>query len=164
MSSHLRLGLPKGLFPIGIPLKILKVLLSYSILATWTALTIFGKRYKLCCSSLWSLLYSTLGPNIRLRILFSNTLSLHSYLNVRDHVSHPYYHNWQYYCFINFNFWIFREKSRRQECLDRIITRISCFKSAFYFLLKLNFDLSMNSHHEMQCTQKIHRTRTILGS
>ena len=31
-----------------------------------------------------------LGPNIRLRILFSITLILHSYLNVRHHVSHPY--------------------------------------------------------------------------
>ena len=33
---------------------------------------------------------SLLGSNIRLRILFSNTLSLHSSLNVRDHVSQPY--------------------------------------------------------------------------
>ena len=33
---------------------------------------------------------SLLGPNIRLRILFSNTLSLDSSLNVRDHVSQPY--------------------------------------------------------------------------
>ena len=32
---------------------------------------------------------SLLGPNICLRILFSNTLSLQSSLNVRDHVSHP---------------------------------------------------------------------------
>ena len=31
-----------------------------------------------------------LGPIIRLGILFSNTLSLHSSLNVRDHISHPY--------------------------------------------------------------------------
>jgi len=31
-----------------------------------------------------------LGPNIRLRILFSNTLSLYSSLNVRDHFSQPY--------------------------------------------------------------------------
>ena len=30
-----------------------------------------------------------LCPNIRLRILFSNTLSLHSSLNVRDHVLQP---------------------------------------------------------------------------
>ena len=39
---------------------------------------------------LWSLLHSpfssVLDTNIRLRILFSNTLSLHSSLNVRDHV------------------------------------------------------------------------------
>ena len=31
-----------------------------------------------------------LDPNIRIRILFSNALSLHSSLNVRDHVSQPY--------------------------------------------------------------------------
>ena len=31
-----------------------------------------------------------LGPKIRLRILFSNTFSLHSFLNVRYHVSQPY--------------------------------------------------------------------------
>ena len=34
MSSHLRLGIPKGLFPVGLPVKILKVLLLFSILAT----------------------------------------------------------------------------------------------------------------------------------
>ena len=33
--------------------------------------------------------HSFLGPNIRLRILFSNALSLHFSLNVRDHVSQP---------------------------------------------------------------------------
>ena len=33
---------------------------------------------------------SVLGSNIRLRILFSNTLSLDSSLNIRDHVSQPY--------------------------------------------------------------------------
>ena len=32
---------------------------------------------------------SLLGPNIRLRILFSNALSLDSSLNVRDHASQP---------------------------------------------------------------------------
>jgi hypothetical protein len=30
------------------------------------------------------------GPNIRLRIMYSNVLALHSSLNVRDYVSHPY--------------------------------------------------------------------------
>jgi hypothetical protein len=44
---------------------------------------------------LWSCLHppvtsSLFGPNILLSILFSNTLSLCSSLNVRDQVSHPY--------------------------------------------------------------------------
>ena len=34
LSSHLRLGLPKGLFPVGVPVNILIALLPSSILAT----------------------------------------------------------------------------------------------------------------------------------
>jgi hypothetical protein len=45
-------------------------------------------------SSLWSLLHSSFGPlyvpNICLRILFSNTISLHSSFNVITHVLQPY--------------------------------------------------------------------------
>ena len=37
LSSHLRLGLPKGLFPVGLLVKILKALLPFSILATCPA-------------------------------------------------------------------------------------------------------------------------------
>ena len=37
LSSHLRLGLPKGLFPAGLLVQILKVLLPSSILATCPA-------------------------------------------------------------------------------------------------------------------------------
>ena len=37
LSSHLRLGLPKGLFAVGLPDKILKELLIFTILATWPA-------------------------------------------------------------------------------------------------------------------------------
>ena len=101
-SCHLLLGLSKGIFPVGLLVKILKALLPFSILATWPAylnllylitLTILGERCKLWISSLWSLLHSPfsslLGPNIRFTILFSNTLSLHS-RNVRDHTSQPY--------------------------------------------------------------------------
>ena len=97
------LDLLKGFVPLGVPVKILKGLLSYSFLATWPAhlnlldlinLSILGDRYKFWSSLVWSLLYSPfeslLGPNIHLRVLFSNTLCLHISLNVRDHVSQPY--------------------------------------------------------------------------
>ena len=56
LSAHLRLDLPKGLFPEGVSLKILKALLPSSILAKWPAylnlidlitLTMLDKRYKL---------------------------------------------------------------------------------------------------------------------
>ena len=35
LSSYLCLGLPNGLFPAGVPVKILKAFLASSILATW---------------------------------------------------------------------------------------------------------------------------------
>ena len=88
LSSHLRLSLPKGLFLVCVPVTILKALLPSSILTTWPAhlnvlhlitLTKLGERYKLWSSSLWSLhspSASLLSPNIRLRILFSNTRPL----------------------------------------------------------------------------------------
>ena len=49
-SSHLRLGLPKGLFPIGVPVKTLKQFLPSSIPSTHLSilylitLTILGER------------------------------------------------------------------------------------------------------------------------
>jgi hypothetical protein len=65
LSSHLRLGLPKGILLVGLPIKFLKTLLPSSILATWPAhlnllylitLTALSELYKLWSSSLWSLL------------------------------------------------------------------------------------------------------------
>ena len=53
---HLRLGIPKGLFPLGLLVKILKALLPSSILPSClvhlnvvdlTTLSILGKRYKI---------------------------------------------------------------------------------------------------------------------
>ena len=93
---HLRLSFPKGRIPAGVPVKFWKELLPSSILATRPTnlsfldliiLTILGERYKLWNSSLWSLPHlpfaSLLDPNIHLRILFSNTLSLCSSLSKR---------------------------------------------------------------------------------
>ena len=42
---HLRLGFPKGLFPVGIPVKILKTLLPSSILATWSDIDFNTREY-----------------------------------------------------------------------------------------------------------------------
>ena len=52
LSSHLRLGLHKGFFPVGVPVRILKALLPSSIqahlnLLELIALTILAERYKL---------------------------------------------------------------------------------------------------------------------
>jgi hypothetical protein len=60
-----------------------------------TILTILGEEYKYCSHLLCSFLHpsvtpSLFAPNILLNTLFSNTLSLCSFLSVRDHVSHPY--------------------------------------------------------------------------
>ena len=91
-----------GLFPVGLPVETLKTLLPSSILAIWPAHPNLLDNHsdyirwtvqiiKFLIVGLFHCLFSSvLVLNIRLRILFSNTLSLDSSLNVRDHVSQPY--------------------------------------------------------------------------
>ena len=61
LSSHLHLGLHKGLFPVDVPFKILKAVLPSSILATRPAYLnhpdYTGWRVHLWRSSLWSLFH-----------------------------------------------------------------------------------------------------------
>ena len=77
LSTHLRLGLPSGLFPSGFPTKTLHTPLSSPICPTYPAhlilldfitRTILGEQYKSFSSSLCNLLHSPvtsslLGPN-----------------------------------------------------------------------------------------------------
>ena len=90
LSSHLRMGLPSGLFLSGFPTKTLYTLLLYPIRAKCPAhhflldlitRTILGEEYRSLSFSLCSFLHFCvtlylLGLNILLSTLFSNTLSL----------------------------------------------------------------------------------------
>jgi hypothetical protein len=62
---------------------------AHLILLDLTIETSLDEQYKLRNTSLLSLLHSQVGPNIGLRILFSNTLRVRSSLNVR-YVSETY--------------------------------------------------------------------------
>ena len=102
-SSHLRLGSPSGLFPSGFLTKTL-----HTTLLPHTCYIPLPSHYsrfyhpnnigwgvQIINSSLFSFIHSpltssVLSPDILLSNLFSNTLSLRSFFNMSDQVSHPY--------------------------------------------------------------------------
>ena len=96
LSSHLSLSLPSGLFHSDFPTITLYMTLFSPIRATYSASLILldfiirkilGEKYRSLSSSLCSFLHSLVtsslfDPNMLLNILFSNTLSLRSSLNI----------------------------------------------------------------------------------
>jgi hypothetical protein len=100
LSSHLRLRLPSGLFPLGFTTKTLEAFhvirecymprllhppwLDHPTNTWWSVqVTKLLSLFQPAANS------SHLGPNILLSILFSNTINLCIHLSVRDKVSHP---------------------------------------------------------------------------
>ena len=95
LSTHLRLGLPSGLFPSGFPTKTLHTPSPHPYAPHAQPISKLGEEYKPFSSSLCNLLHSLvtsslLGPNIILNTMFSDTLSFLSSRNISDQVSHPY--------------------------------------------------------------------------
>jgi hypothetical protein len=92
LSTHIRLGLPSGLFTSGSPTNIIYALLfSSHLLATCpvylslSAIILIILGSSLCSVVQPPVTSSLFGPNI-----LHNTLSLCSFLNVTDEVSHPW--------------------------------------------------------------------------
>ena len=103
LSSHLRLGLPSGLFPSVFPHQNPVYVCLFPIRATCPAhlildlitRTILSEEYRSLSFSLCNFLHSPinsslLGPNILLNTVFSHTFRLRSSFNGSDQVSDPY--------------------------------------------------------------------------
>jgi hypothetical protein len=94
MSTHLLLGIHRGLYPFGFPINSLNKLFFGSILATCSAhpmlpdliiLIVLGENYKLCSSLLCSFLRpsaipSLFGPNILLSTTYISIIKTRFYL------------------------------------------------------------------------------------
>ena len=137
LSSHLRVGLPCGLFPSGFPTNILyapplspirATLHAPLILHNLTTRTTRGEQYRSVSSSLCSFLHSTVtsslfGPNILLNTLLSNILSLRS-PSMWATKFHTHTKNRHIYSSVNLNLHIFIQQTGRQKIPHRMIASI----------------------------------------
>jgi hypothetical protein len=107
----------------------------YIIFLDFIILILLGKQYMLWSSSLCGffrhpITWSLFSPNIFLSTLFSNTLTLCSSINIREHTNHGQDHNCVYS-----DFYVFRQQTRRQMFLDWMVASITWIKSPLNFLL-----------------------------
>jgi hypothetical protein len=100
--------LPTGLFSSHFP----SVSNIYSILSILIIHTAHAMKPHIMQFSRSPITSSFFGPNILLRTLRSNTLSLCSSLNFRNQVSHPYRTTGK---IVYSNFYYFRQQRRRQK-------------------------------------------------
>ena len=119
LSSHLRLGLPNGLFPSGFPIR--ATCPAHLILLDFITRAIFGEQYRSLSSSLCSFLHSPvtsslLGPNILLSTLFSNALSRRS-SHCEGPSSTPIQNIGHNYSSVFLNLCNFGQKTGRQKIL-----------------------------------------------
>ena len=134
-KCHLRIDFPSDLFPSGFHIRSLE---RFSSVSYWQhALPIsclcfgywilFGEDRRKWSSSLRILFSSPFPPtllskylNIFLSTLFSNTLRLRSYLNVKDQVSHPHKYQTQATYFLH--------------CIGKVpVSNFHCTDSFCYF-------------------------------
>jgi hypothetical protein len=100
----------------------------------------FGKAYKLWSSSSYSCLQppvtsSLFGPNVLLSTVFWNTLNLCSSLNNQRQSFKPVQIWRQNYISVYLDFYVFRQKRRRQKILDWMVASITRIKSPLNFPL-----------------------------
>jgi hypothetical protein len=105
---------------------------AHLILLDFITRTTVGEEYRSWSSSIRRFIHSPvtsslLGPNVLLKTLFSNTLSLRSSLSVSNQVSHPFKTT-------SLNFWI---GNWRQKNLHRMIASIPWIQSALNFFLNI---------------------------